>query len=106
MEKRKNLCQRTHENQADDEMTMPPESEEPPADLLPEVYITDDLTQRKARLAFLARNLKRNKLISDTWTMDCKILIKNLYGRIRQVNHESDLAEYDTTQRNQPEWQK
>ena len=38
--------------------------------------------------------------------MDCKIIIKNLYGRIRQVNHESDLAEYDTTQRNQPECQK
>ena len=83
---------------------MPPESEEEtPADPLPEVYITDDLTQRKARLAFLARNLKRNELISDSWTMDCKILIKNLYSHICQVNHESDLAEYDTTQRNQPE---
>ena len=38
MEKRKNLHQRTHENQPDDELTVPPESEEePPADPLPKV---------------------------------------------------------------------
>ena len=50
----------------------------------PQVYSTDDLTQMKAWLAYLTRNFKHNKLISNTWTMECKILIMKLYGRIRQ----------------------
>ena len=67
------------------EKTPQPESaEDPPAGPSSQVYINDDLTQRQAWLAYLAINLKHDKLISDTWTMDCKILIENLYGRVRQ----------------------
>ena len=83
-------------------MTSPSESkEERSADPPPQVYITDDRTQKKARLAYLARNFKHDKLITNTWTMDCKIPFTVVFA-----NHGSDIAEYDTTQRKQPEWQK
>ena len=38
------------------------------------VHIGDDLTKRRATLAFPARKLKGEKLIQDTWVMNCKVL--------------------------------
>ena len=58
------------------------------------VYISDDLTKRRANIAFKARQLKRDKLISDTWTHDSNILVKDNYGRIKQVNTQQDISKF------------
>ena len=58
------------------------------------VYIADDLTKRRANLAYQARMLKRANVIRDTWTYDSKILIKNLHNKIFLINSEKDLNKY------------
>ena len=55
------------------------------------IYIGDDLTKRRANLAYQARLLKRNNAIKDTWVSNCKILVKNKHNRISQVNSLQDL---------------
>ena len=58
------------------------------------VYIGDDLTKRRATLAFKARQLRNDGLIQDTWITNCKILVKNKHGRISQIYVEDDLKEF------------
>ena len=55
------------------------------------VFIQDDLTQRRAKLAFRAREMKRSNLITVSFG---KIIIKNRYGRIEDVNTEQELNKY------------
>ena len=57
------------------------------------IYMSDDLTKRRATLAYRARMARRNKEIQETWVIDCKIMIKNNYGRISQISSEADLQE-------------
>ena len=59
------------------------------------VNMSDDLTKRKATLAYKARLTERNNEIQDTWVYDCKIMIKNMYGRISQIKSEADLRHKD-----------
>ena len=59
------------------------------------VFITDDLTQRRSKLAYTARGLKRGSKIDDTWVFDCRILIKDKFGIIHQINKEDDLKKYE-----------
>ena len=40
-----------------------------------------------------ARMARRNKETQETWVIDCKIMIKNNYGRISQISSEADLQE-------------
>ena len=42
------------------------------------IHIGDDLTKTRAKLAYQARQAKRNGEISDTWVFDSKIKIKKL----------------------------
>jgi hypothetical protein len=42
----------------------------------PRIYINEDLTQERAKIAAAARELKRAKRVSDTWTKDGVIFIK------------------------------
>ena len=63
----------------------------PPVDFPNPVFIEDDLTQRRAKLAFHARKLRRDRTITDTWVFDTKIMIKNRYGQISEVKSEADL---------------
>ena len=58
------------------------------------VYISDDLTKRRANLAFQARKLKRDKRILDTWVTNCKVLVKENYGRITLITSIEDLQKY------------
>ena len=58
------------------------------------VYISDDLTKNRAKLAFCARELKREKLIADTWVFDCSIFIKDNAGHIKKVTNQDDLRKY------------
>ena len=59
------------------------------------VYIGDDLTKRRATLAFRARKLRGEGLIQDTWVMNCKIWVKDNRGRITQIYVEDDLKKFN-----------
>ena len=55
------------------------------------IYISDDLTKARANLAFRARQAKRSHQISDTWVIDCKVMVKDNFSRISQVTFIHDL---------------
>ena len=59
------------------------------------VYIGDDLTKRRATLAFRARKLRGEGLIQDTWVTNCKIWVKDNRGRITQIYVEDDLKKFN-----------
>ena len=58
------------------------------------VFINDDLTARKSKLAFECRQLKKAKKISDTWTYYGKLIVKDLSSNISEVTCEADLRRY------------
>ena len=59
------------------------------------VYISDDLTQKRAKLAFKARELRRHKRIKDTWVYDSQIMIKENNNKIAKVTTFDDLRKYN-----------
>ncbi len=58
------------------------------------VYINDDLTSRRAKMAFDCRTLKKQKKIADTWTFNGKILIKDLTSNVTEINSAAALTQY------------
>ena len=48
----------------------------------PKIYMANDLTRARAKLAYLARELKRSKKIANMWVFDCRVMIKTLYKSI------------------------
>ena len=58
------------------------------------VFIQFDLTQRRANLAYQARQLKRNKLVMDTWISFGKIKLKDNHSHITTVNCTSDFSNF------------
>ena len=58
------------------------------------VYVSDDLTKRRANLAYRARLLRRSGAIQDTWTYDSQILVKDLHNKIVPIKTESDLNKF------------
>ena len=58
------------------------------------IFVNEDLTSTRASLATDARLLKKAGKISDTWTYNGNILIKNARGEITQVRAIADLATY------------
>ena len=59
------------------------------------VYIQDDLTKRRANLAYMARQLKGSGTITDTWVSNCKVLAKDRYGRISLISSPLDLQKFE-----------
>ena len=55
------------------------------------IFINEDLTRTRAELLFKARNGKRNKHITDCWTFDGVIRIKDLDGNINRVTNQQQL---------------
>ena len=58
------------------------------------VFINDDLTARRSKLAFECRQLKKEKKISDTWTYYGKLIVKDLSSNVSEVTCEADLRRY------------
>ena len=58
------------------------------------VYIAEDLTRSKAKVAFNAREMKRQGHISDTWVFDSSIFIKDNSGHIKKIAQQDDLKKY------------
>ena len=59
------------------------------------IYIQDDLTKRRAYLAFLARQLKRSDRISETWVSFGKNQIKDNHGRIKAINTLENIRKFE-----------
>lgn len=55
------------------------------------IYINEDLTRPRARLLYLARQLKRQKKLKGAWSADGRILVMNNRGDVRSVVSENDL---------------
>ena len=55
------------------------------------IFINDDLTARRAKLSFDARASKRANKIADCWTAYGRVMIKDLAGKVLQLNSASDL---------------
>ena len=51
-------------------------------DTVAKVFLTDDLTKRRALLAYQARQLKREGKLSDTWVCETKIYVKDNYNHV------------------------
>ena len=60
------------------------------------IYIQDDLTRRRANLAYLARQLKNSQHISDTWIAFGKVQIKDNHGHIKTINSNEDIRKLET----------
>ena len=58
------------------------------------IYINDDLTKRRAKLAYDCRKLKNEKKILDTWSFNGKILIKDLTSKIVEISGPAALHHY------------
>ena len=58
------------------------------------VTVSDDLTKRRATLAFQARTLKRAGTVADAWTFDSKVYIKDNHNRIHPIAKEEDLRKF------------
>ena len=55
------------------------------------IFLNDDLTTLRGKLAYDARVLKRDKKIIDTWTAYGKVLIKTLQNQVREIKSPLDL---------------
>ena len=56
------------------------------------IFINDDLTARRAKLAFQTRLLKKARKINDCWTSYGKVMIKDLANNIKEIKSTSQLA--------------
>lgn len=57
-------------------------------------FLNEDLTKKRGHLAFLARMMKRDKKIADTWTYDCRVFIKTNHGTTKTVNSVHELEHF------------
>ena len=59
------------------------------------VFVQDDLTQRRAKLAFQARVIQRNGQIKETRISYGKVMVKDNHNRISIINSTQDLDKYN-----------
>ena len=60
----------------------------------PNIYISEDLTKKRSQLLFRARETKRQKKISECWSYDGRIVIKDLSNNIVNISKEEDLMSF------------
>ena len=84
--------QRTEEEPSD-ETEVEGGPSEPDPDFPYPVYISDDLTQKRAKLAQKCRQLKREKKISDTLIFEGKVMAKDLHQHVHEIKNEEILRE-------------
>ena len=59
----------------------------------PTVFISEDLTRKRARLLYLCKGKKRKHQLHDCWSYDGGIVTKDSNGRIKTITCEEDLNE-------------
>ena len=62
-----------------------------------DVFANEDLTAKRAALARPARQWKKSKQISDTWTRDGVVFVKSKEGDITTFTRECKLSDYEDT---------
>ena len=60
----------------------------------PTVTVNEDLTRIRSKIAYMARKLKRNDKIANTWTADGKVLVKDLQNKIHVVRSLDELSKW------------
>ena len=60
----------------------------------PTVYVTEDLTRRRAALAKKTRQLKKSRKINDCWTFSGKVVVKTMDGVVKEIRSDADLTGY------------
>ena len=60
----------------------------------PPIWINEDLSKGRGEMCYQARDLKRKGKILDVWTFDCKVKIKDLNGRIINIDRVDQLVKY------------
>ncbi|KAK2170067.1 hypothetical protein NP493_1165g01097 [Ridgeia piscesae] len=55
-----------------------------------QIYVNEDLTQRRAALAAATRQMKKPHKINDCWTYNGKIVVKTLTNIIKVINTEAE----------------
>ena len=63
----------------------------------PKIYINEDLTKFRAGLARKARSIKNAGLISKTWTIYGKVMIKDDFGHVKIITKYADHLAYKQT---------
>ena len=58
------------------------------------IYLNEDLTSRRATLAYLTRELKKGGKVNDCWTFNGRILVKNRDNRILEITSDVDLRQF------------
>ena len=59
-----------------------------------QVYINEDLTSKRASLAYKARSLKKENKINDCWTYTGKVFVKTNAGMIKEIQSAKDFDIY------------
>ena len=57
------------------------------------IFISDDLTRRRAHLANMAHDLRRRHSIRDTWVFDGRIMIKDNRNMVHEIRRVSDFPQ-------------
>ena len=55
------------------------------------IYVNEDLTRLRSKMLFLARQKKRANIISDAWSVDGRIVIKDIRNKIHYVTRPHEL---------------
>ena len=58
------------------------------------IFINEDLTTMRSNLAYATRTLKKSKRITDCWTFNGKIVIKDNASHIHEIRVPGDLDKY------------
>ena len=61
------------------------------SDPVKRIFVNEDLTSRRANIAFETRKLKKEKKIADCWTFNGRILIKSNRGQIEEISSLGDM---------------
>ena len=57
-------------------------------------FVAEDLTKKRANLAYQARQLKKDRLIKDTWSWDGRIFVTTLQGNVSVMTRVKDLDKF------------
>ena len=60
----------------------------------PGIYINEDLTRKRAKILFEARRMKRLGLITDAWSYDGRIAVKDMKNKVHPIRTLSDLNKF------------
>ena len=59
-----------------------------------QIFVNEDLTQHRAKLASKTRQLKKDHKIGDCWTFNGRVMLKTTDNAVREVLTEADLVNY------------